>query len=156
MKSVVFTITAICNLHTVRPQAVDNVTAVCARVETRRPILGQEALEDLDFKQTLYGNADGDRKDLAGDIAAMANRRGGLVLIGVREDNGVAAALTPVALSDPEEDRMHQITAQLVAPYVDFSKMGDGATTRCWSRVKCARCESSASSFIVVKLDSPR
>ena len=59
--------------------------------------------EDLDFKQ-------------AGDIAAMANRRGGLVLIGVREDNGVAAALTPVALSDPEEDRMHQITAQLVAP----------------------------------------
>ena len=112
--------------------------------------------EDLDFKQTLCGNADGDRKDLAGDIAAMANRRGSLVLIGIREDNGVAAALTPVALSDPEEARMHQITAQLVAPYVDFSKMRDGATTRCWSRVKCARCESSPSSFIVVKLDSPR
>lgn len=33
---------------------------------------------DLDYKQKRYGNSDSDRRALAGDIAAMANDRGGL------------------------------------------------------------------------------
>lgn len=40
--------------------------------------------EDLDFKEERYGNADSQRRELAGDIAAMANGRGGLIIIGIR------------------------------------------------------------------------
>ena len=31
---------------------------------------------DLDFKKQLYGNGDTARRDLAGDVAALANQRG--------------------------------------------------------------------------------
>lgn len=32
---------------------------------------------DLDFKATLYGKSDKERRDLAGDVAALANTAGG-------------------------------------------------------------------------------
>jgi hypothetical protein len=55
---------------------------------------------ELDFKQDRYGNTDQQRRDLAGDLAAMGNSRGGLIVIGIRDDNDVAAELTPVELLD--------------------------------------------------------
>src|SRR4051794_16870617 len=58
---------------------------------------------DIDFKQTLYGNTDQERRELAADIAAMANDRGGLIAIGIRDENDVAIELTPVELVDGEE-----------------------------------------------------
>lgn len=77
--------------------------------------------DDLDFKETVYGNTDADRRELAGDIASLANRRGGLLLLGVRELDGVADQLVPVPFSDAEEGRMRQIAAQRIAPYLEFS-----------------------------------
>ena len=41
---------------------------------------------DLDFKTTLYGNADKDRRALATDVAALANTAGGLLVLGIEED----------------------------------------------------------------------
>jgi predicted HTH transcriptional regulator len=41
---------------------------------------------DLEFKRTLYA----DTGDLAGDLAAMANDRGGVIVLGIEEDDGVA------------------------------------------------------------------
>lgn len=69
---------------------------------------------DLEFKQALYGSSDGEKKELAKDVAALANSRGGLLVIGVRDDNDVAAELTPVATG--EELRLQQTIASLVAP----------------------------------------
>jgi Putative DNA-binding domain len=43
---------------------------------------------DLDFKQEGYGNSDSTRREMAADIAAMANERGGLIIIGIRGDCG--------------------------------------------------------------------
>jgi hypothetical protein len=40
----------------------------------------QEAF-DLDFKKARYGNSDSERRKLAGDVAAMANTAGGVILI---------------------------------------------------------------------------
>jgi hypothetical protein len=73
--------------------------------------------QDLEFKQQLYGASDGSKRDLAGDVAALANTVGGLLVIGVRDVDGVVAGLAPVELSEGEELRMRQIVASLVAPH---------------------------------------
>jgi hypothetical protein len=75
---------------------------------------------DLDFKQERYGNTDSDKRDLAGDIAAMANHRGGLLIIGIRDENDVAVERTAVELVDGEEARIRQIAAGNIAPHLTF------------------------------------
>ena len=37
---------------------------------------------DLDFKAALYGPTDSDKRDLGGDVPAMANTAGGVILLG--------------------------------------------------------------------------
>ena len=75
---------------------------------------------DLDFKQERYGNGESARRDLAGDIAAMANGRGGVIVIGLRDENDVAVELTPVQLADGEEARIRQIAASNITPHLTF------------------------------------
>lgn len=72
---------------------------------------------DLDFKASLYGAGDSDRRALAGDVAAMANTAGGLVVIGVQEDVQARASATPgVEITDGEIGRIRQVVASLTAP----------------------------------------
>ena len=71
---------------------------------------------DLEFKQELYGTSDAAKRDLAGDVAALANTVGGVVVIGIRDEEATAAEMTPVAVSDAEELRMRQVVASNVAP----------------------------------------
>jgi hypothetical protein len=71
---------------------------------------------DLEFKEALYGGSDGDKRDLAGDVAAIANTRDGVIVIGVKDHDGAAAKLSPVALKEEEELRLRQVVASLVAP----------------------------------------
>lgn len=73
--------------------------------------------QDLEYKRELYGNTDKEKKDLAGDVAALANTVGGLLILGIQENNGAAAGLMPVQLSDQEEVRIRQVVASLVVPY---------------------------------------
>ncbi|MCO1597419.1 ATP-binding protein [Micromonospora sp. RHAY321] len=76
----------------------------------------QEAF-DLDFKQTLYGGKDQEKRALAGDVAALANTGGGVIVLGVEEDDQARATKAPgVAISDAEVARMRQSIASLVAP----------------------------------------
>ena len=75
---------------------------------------------DLDFKEATYGTSDQDRRKLGGDIAAMANDRGGLIVIGIRDEDDVAAETTPVELVDGEEGRFRQTAAGNLAPHVPF------------------------------------
>jgi hypothetical protein len=81
-------------------------------------LVGQQTTEDLtlEFKRELY--ADGGNDELAKDVAAMANAAGGLILLGVDEDEGRAGRLTPVALTDDEQRRMRQVCASRIAPTV--------------------------------------
>lgn len=80
----------------------------------------QEAF-DLDFKQALYGNSDRDRRSLAGDVAALANTGGGVILLGVEEDDQARATAAPgVDITDAEVARMRQVVASLVAPMPVF------------------------------------
>src|SRR3954451_17653861 len=80
----------------------------------------QEA-QDLDFKETLYERGDSGRRALAGDVAALANTGGGILVIGVAEDDQARATQAPgVEISDGEVQRMQQIVASLVAPMPAF------------------------------------
>lgn len=80
----------------------------------------QEAF-DLDFKLTLYGRSDADKRALAADVAALANTAGGVILLGVEEDAQARSIATPgVVVSDAEMSRMRQIVASLVAPLPVF------------------------------------
>lgn len=72
---------------------------------------------DLDFKGELYGPSDSAKRDLCADVAALANSSGGVILLGVLEDqHAVASAAPGVAVTDAEKNRMLQIVAAGVAP----------------------------------------
>jgi hypothetical protein len=76
---------------------------------------------DLDFKATLYGKSDKERRDLAGDVAALANTAGGVIVLGIAEDDQARAASAPgVPLSDAEDGRIRQIVASQVSPLPTF------------------------------------
>jgi hypothetical protein len=72
---------------------------------------------DLDFKEELYGRSDKSKRDLAGDVAALANTSGGVLVLGIAEDNQARATAAPeVALDNAEQDRIRQIVSELVHP----------------------------------------
>src|SRR4051812_8934673 len=76
---------------------------------------------DLDFKGTLYGRSDSEKRDLAGDVAAMANTAGGLIIIGVAEDGQARAGSAPgVLINDAEAARIRQTVASGVHPLPPF------------------------------------
>ncbi|MFF4414234.1 helix-turn-helix domain-containing protein [Streptosporangium sp. NPDC001559] len=73
--------------------------------------------EDLDYKRELYKRDDTAKRNLCGDVAALANTRGGILILGADEDDqGRATALPGVDLSDGEATRMQQILAGGLAP----------------------------------------
>lgn len=76
---------------------------------------------DLDFKGEMYGSSDASKRDLATDVAALANTAGDVIIIGVLEDErSLATSLHSVAIGDAEVRRLRQIVANSVAPIPDF------------------------------------
>ena len=73
---------------------------------------------DLDFKREHYGTSDKDKEEFAKDVAAFANHVGGLLIIGVGDDNAVASGLSPVELSDSRRRGMLAALRQRLAPFV--------------------------------------
>lgn len=61
--------------------SLDAVTAASVRGLVE---VGVAEAFDLDFKSTHYGRGDSEKRDLAGDVAALANTAGGLIVIGSR------------------------------------------------------------------------
>jgi hypothetical protein len=76
---------------------------------------------DLDFKAQIYGRSDAEKRDLAGDVAALANTAGGVIVIGVTEDDHARAASAPgIEVSDAEVARVRQVVASGVSPMPAF------------------------------------
>ncbi|GAA0499036.1 hypothetical protein GCM10010361_75730 [Streptomyces olivaceiscleroticus] len=90
---------------------------------------------DLDFKQDNAYAKDADGLDeFAKDVTAMANARGGLIVIGVTEnDQGDAEQLNPVAISDKLHNQLIQGLRSRVFPFLppDFRMrlIADSPTT---------------------------
>jgi hypothetical protein len=87
---------------------------------------------DLDFKSEMYGLSDRDKRDAATDVAALANTAGGLLILGVEEDNQARASAAPgVVLSEADERRIRQIVGSHVVPMpvIDVLRIPDPART---------------------------
>ena len=88
--------------------------------------------DDLDFKRELHTNG----KDFAADVAALANHRGGMLIIGIRDEDGAAAELVGVPLGDAQETQLRQMAAENLVPFARFDlRAVDGPTGRregCW------------------------
>lgn len=82
---------------------------------------GVEEDDDVDFKAASYGLTDADKRALAGDVAALANHVGGLLLLGVTDEDGRATNLSAVSIAETEGLRMQQVLTALVFPYVDVA-----------------------------------
>ncbi|BBY66820.1 AlbA family DNA-binding domain-containing protein [Mycolicibacterium helvum] len=70
--------------------------------------------DDLDFKQAHHDEPD----ELAKDVAAFANSRGGLLVLGVAEDDGCASFAKPVDISDQIQRHIQQVMASRIHPFV--------------------------------------
>lgn len=76
---------------------------------------------DLDFKRDMYKRSDSDRRALCSDVAAMANTAGGLILIGVDEDeHAQASSLVGVPVSDDAVQWICQTLAGGLSPLPPF------------------------------------
>jgi hypothetical protein len=72
---------------------------------------------DLDYKSEMYGPTGGDRRDAATDVAALANTAGGLLILGIEEDDQARATAAPgLELSEADERRIRQIVGSQVVP----------------------------------------
>lgn len=76
---------------------------------------------DLDFKRDTYGSSNSDRKKLCGDVGALANANGGILILGMDEDEqGRAATDTGVNISDDERRRLRQTVYGNIQPTPTF------------------------------------
>lgn len=79
---------------------------------------GEPETQTLDYKRQAYSTEDKGRKDFATDIAALANANGGILLIGMDEDEvGRAQEICPLTGNeDAEKQRIHQWLHRQIEP----------------------------------------
>ncbi|CAN5234723.1 hypothetical protein BH10PSE4_BH10PSE4_34140 [soil metagenome] len=74
----------------------------------------------LEFKSAPYGPSHDDTREFLKDVSALANTAGGMLLIGVREEGGVAAGLQPIQTPDADQmqQRLHSLLQSALEPRV--------------------------------------
>jgi predicted HTH transcriptional regulator len=72
----------------------------------------------LDFKAKTYRNGDKDKREFAKDVCAFANTRGGYLILGVAEADGVACEIAPLEVEDVDAElqRLEQIARSSIDP----------------------------------------
>lgn len=71
-----------------------------------------EESDRLEYKAAMYGRGDDEKREMLRDITAMANHRGGRIVIGIEENrDGVAAKIVGVtpAQNPPHHDWIRQV-----------------------------------------------
>ena len=61
---------------------------------------GARESSTLDYKRDVYATTEGGRKEFAKDLTAFANKDGGILLVGVREENGAPAEVVGVPAAE--------------------------------------------------------
>ncbi|OZC84864.1 hypothetical protein CH254_21020 [Rhodococcus sp. 06-412-2C] len=73
--------------------------------------------DQLDWKSAVYAKGAG--AEIAKDVAALANHRGGIIVLGVTEEDSAAAAASPVTMSGAEVRKQVQMAvASNVSPFL--------------------------------------
>ena len=81
---------------------------------------GVPETRDLEYKQALPGNSDSGKREFLADVSSLANASGGDLVIGVREEEGVAVDVTGVEVRslDAEKLRLENIIRDGVQPRI--------------------------------------
>ena len=75
--------------------------------------------DGIEFKKAMYApKVDQAKDELAKDIAAFANHRGGVLIVGVDESNGRAAATSPFEGGDATKRQVLSVHASRLRPLV--------------------------------------
>lgn len=113
-------------LHAIFGVPVSSIDAVAIE----RAVADKVAESDqLDWKSAVYAKGAG--AEIAKDIAALANHRGGIIVLGVTEEDSAAAAASPVTMSGAEVRKQVQMAvASNVSPFLGGVTVyqTDGAT----------------------------
>ena len=86
---------------------------------------------DLDFKSEMYSSSERDKHNAATDVAALANTAGGLLVLGIEEDEQARAKAAPgIALAEEDERRIRQVVGSRVVPMpvIDVLRIPDPAS----------------------------
>jgi hypothetical protein len=62
--------------------------------------------ETLDYKREMYGQGDADRRELLRDVSSLANRLGGHLLIGIREEGEIPVEVEGIENGDIAAERI--------------------------------------------------
>jgi hypothetical protein len=60
----------------------------------------------IEYKQTLPGKSDGNKKEFLADVSSFANASGGNIIYGIKEDKGKAKSICPIAGVSEEEAKL--------------------------------------------------
>ena len=72
---------------------------------------------DIDFKQHSYGAADSEKREYLADVSSFANTIGGHIVIGMREEEGIANELLGISVDpDRERTRLEEIARNGLQP----------------------------------------
>lgn len=77
----------------------------------------------IDYKRTLPGGSDGEKKEFLADVSSFANTSGGDLVYGMEESAGLPTAIVGLGSSDldAEKRRMDSILAAGLSPRVRYS-----------------------------------
>ena len=72
------------------------------------------------YKEQLFGNSDGDKKEFLADISSFANSAGGYLFLGIKEDSGVPIELTGLQIenADSEIGRIENVIRDGIEPRI--------------------------------------
>jgi hypothetical protein len=74
----------------------------------------------IDYKLTLPGNSDDDKKEFLADVSSFANTAGGHLIFGMEETQGIASNLPGISGLDPDKEklRLEEIIRNGIAPRI--------------------------------------
>lgn len=74
----------------------------------------------IEYKRTLPGNNDEERREFLADVSSFANASGGDLVYGLAEANGVASEATGVSIDDPDAEcqRLDNMIRTGIAPRI--------------------------------------